>query len=74
MFTIFSDWSQTFLIFEKIGIFYTLSIFFMKNGTEKLGHQPIVISPMYRQVRESGATLEPTNITLEIINIPSLFI
>jgi starch synthase len=33
---------------------------------DKVGHNPIVFTPAYRQVRESDATLEPTDVTFEI--------
>ncbi len=38
----------------------------LPGALANLGHHPIVFSPLYRQVREHGATLEPTDITLEI--------
>ncbi|MBC8352497.1 MAG: glycogen synthase GlgA [Planctomycetes bacterium] len=38
----------------------------LPGALQNLGHQPIVFTPFYRQVRESGATLEPTDVTFEI--------
>ncbi len=38
----------------------------LPGALRKLGHQPIVFTPAYRQVRQSGVALEPTDITFEI--------
>jgi len=38
----------------------------LPGALRKLGHEPIVFTPHYRQVREYGASLEPTDVTFEI--------
>lgn len=38
----------------------------LPRALDKLGHQPIVFTPAYRQVRKSAASLEPTDVTFEI--------
>lgn len=38
----------------------------LPTALRKLGHESIVFTPAYRQVRESGAVLEPTDVTFEI--------
>ena len=38
----------------------------LPGALAKLGHQPVVFTPLYRQVREKGVALEPTDITFEI--------
>ncbi|MBI2481388.1 MAG: glycogen synthase GlgA [Planctomycetia bacterium] len=38
----------------------------LPGALRQLGHQPVVFTPLYRQVLQSDAVLEPTDVTFEI--------